>query len=99
MSLKEIVNRDFKIAKESNDERALRVLRTIIASIIIAETPDGRTIRELTPEDEVNLLQNLIKQKKESSDNCIKNGKEDYAKMLQEEIKIIEKYLSLVSFS
>jgi len=94
MTLKEKINSDLKDAMKAKDEAALRGIRAIKAAIILAETSEGRASKELTPEEEINLLQKLIKQRKESVDIYLKNGKEDLAKIEQEEIqKIIEKYL------
>jgi len=93
MTLKEKINSDLKDAMKAKDEAALRGIRAIKAAIILAETSEGRASKELTPEEEISLLQKLIKQRKESVDIYLKNGKEDLAKIEQEEIQIIEKYL------
>jgi uncharacterized protein YqeY len=93
MTLKEKINSDLKDAMKAKDEAALRGIRAIKAAIILAETSEGRTSKELTPEEEISLLQKLIKQRKESVDIYLKNGKEDLAKIEQEEIQVIEKYL------
>lgn len=93
MTLKEKINSDLKDAMKAKDEAALRGIRAIKAAIILAETSEGRTSKELTPEEEISLLQKLIKQRKESVEIYLKNGKEDLAKIEQEEIQVIEKYL------
>lgn len=93
MSLKEKINEELKIAMKAKDEKALRGIRAIKAAIILAETSEGRTSKDLTTEEEITLLQKLIKQRKESLDIYTKNGKEDLAKIEQEEIEVIEKFL------
>jgi len=93
MTLKEKINSDLKDAMKAKDEAALRGIRAIKAAIILAETSEGRASKELTPEEEISLLQKLIKQRKESVEIYLKNGKEDLAKIEQEEIQVIEKYL------
>lgn len=93
MTLKEKINEELKIAMKAKDEKALRGIRAIKAAIILAETSEGRTSKDLSPEEEIALLQKLIKQRKESLEIYIKNGKEDLAKIEQEEIEIIEKFL------
>ncbi len=93
MTLKERINEDLKVAMKAKDEKALRGIRAIKAAIIIAETSEGRNSKDLTTEEEIAMLQKLIKQRKESLDIYTKNGKEDLAKVEQEEIEIIEKYL------
>ncbi len=93
MSLKEKINEDLKTAMKTKDEKALRGIRAIKAAIILAETAEGRTSKELSHEEEITMLQKLIKQRKESAEIYLKNGKEDLAKIEQEEIEVIEKYL------
>jgi len=93
MTLKEKINSDLKDAMKAKDEAALRGIRAIKAAIILAETSEGRTSKDLSSEEEINLLQKLIKQRKESVEIYLKNGKEDLAKIEQEEIQVIEKYL------
>ncbi len=93
MTLKEKINEDLKVAMKAKDEKALRGIRAIKAAIILAETSEGRNSKDLTTEEEIAMLQKLIKQRKESLDIYTKNGKEDLAKVEQEEIEVIEKYL------
>jgi len=92
MALKDKINEDLKNAMKAKDEVALRGLRAIKAAILLAETSEGRTA-PISPDEEIELLQKLIKQRKESLEIYQKNGREDLAKIEQEEISIIEKYL------
>lgn len=93
MTLKEKINEDLKTAMKAKDEKALRGIRAIKAAIILAETAEGRTSKDLTSEEEISVLQKLIKQRKESYDIYIQNGKNDLAQIEKEEIEVIEKYL------
>ncbi len=65
MSLEQKVMTELKTAMLAKDEAALRSLRAIKASIMLAKTAEGAAgaIRE---EDEVKILQKLIKQRKDS---------------------------------
>jgi len=92
MNLEEKVMADLKTAMLSKDEKALRSLRAIKAAIILAKTAEGSggTIKE---EDEVKLLQKLIKQRKDSLDIYKQQNRTDLATKEQEEIDIIEKFL------
>jgi uncharacterized protein len=92
MSLEQKVMTDLKTAMLAKDEAALRSLRAIKASIILAKTAEGASgaIRE---EDEVKILQKLIKQRKDSLEIYKAQQRSDLAKKEEEEITIIEKFL------
>lgn len=91
MTLLERITPDLKEAMKAKDQAALRSIRAIKAAIILANT-DGSG-KEMTAEDEIKLVQKLVKQRKESHDIFIKQGREDLAAIEKEEIDVIEKYL------
>lgn len=91
MSFTEKINNDLKDAMKAKDEKALRGIRAIKAAILLANT-DGSG-QEMTDERALPILQKLVKQRKESLDIFIKQGREDLAVVEREEIGIIEKYL------
>jgi len=91
MSLEEKINADLKTAMKEKNQVALRGIRAIKNALLLAKT-DG-TGSEITEEVEIKMLQKLIKQRKESLDIYLKQNREDLAKVEQEEIIIIEKYL------
>ena len=72
------------------DEAALRGLRAIKQAILIAKTSGGGTV---SPEDEMKMLQKLVKQRKESVEIFKQQNRDDLAKGEIEEIAVIEKYL------
>jgi uncharacterized protein len=92
MSLEQKVMTELKTAMLAKDEAALRSLRAIKASIILAKTAEGATgaIRE---EEEIKILQKLIKQRKDSLEIYSAQNRSDLAKKEEEEIAIIEKFL------
>ncbi len=92
MSLEEKVMADLKPAMLAKDEKALRSLRAIKAAIINLKTSEGfgGTIKE---DDEIKLLQKLVKQRKESLEIYEKQSRNDLAEKEKEEITIIEKFL------
>jgi uncharacterized protein len=92
MSLEEKINNDLKDAMRSKDEAALRALRAVKSGILIARTDKGAA-SQLTGEDEVKILQKLVKQRRESSEIYKQQNREDLATVEQEELEIIEKYL------
>ncbi|HUZ57175.1 MAG TPA: GatB/YqeY domain-containing protein [Hanamia sp.] len=92
MSLEQKVMADLKTAMLAKDEKSLRSLRAIKAAIIVAKTAEGAngTIKE---EDEVKLLQKLVKQRKDSFEIYEKQNRGDLALKEKEEIDVIEKFL------
>ena len=83
---------DLKTAMLAKDEAALRSLRAIKASIILAKTAEGAggNIKE---DDEIKLLQKLIKQRKDSLEIYRAQKRNDLSAKEEEEIAIIEKFL------
>lgn len=92
MNLEQKVMTDLKTAMLAKDEKALRSLRAIKAAIILARTAEGAG-REIKEEDEIKMLQKLIKQRKDSLEIYKGQHRSDLADKEQEEIDIIEKFL------
>src|SRR5215213_5091249 len=92
MPLEENIMSQMKDAMKSKDEKSLRALRAIKAAIILAKTSEGAG-GELKPEDEMKLLQKLVKQRKDSLEIFQQQNREDLAQKEQEEITIIEQFL------
>jgi uncharacterized protein YqeY len=92
MNLEEKIMGDLKTAMLAKDEKGLRSLRAIKAAIILAKTAEGAggTLKE---EDEIKLLQKLVKQRKDSLEIFNQQHRDDLAKKEQEEIEVIEKFL------
>jgi uncharacterized protein YqeY len=64
MNLEQKIMADMKDAMKAKDEASLRGLRAIKAAIILAKTAEGAK-GELTNDDEIKLLQKLVKQRKD----------------------------------
>ena len=92
MSLEQKVMADLKTAMLAKDEKSLRSLRAIKSAIIIAKTAEGAG-GEIKEEDEIKLLQKLVKQRKDSLEIYEKQNREDLAEKEREEISVIEKFL------
>ena len=92
MSLEQKVMADLKTAMLAKDEKSLRSLRAIKAAIIIAKTAEGSG-GEIKENEEIKLLQKLVKQRKDSLEIYEKQGREDLASKEKEEIEVIEKFL------
>ena len=65
MSLEQKIMTELKTAMLAKDEKALRSLRAVKAAILLAKTSEGAG-GELKEEDEIKLLQKLVKQRKDS---------------------------------
>lgn len=92
MSLEQKVMADLKTAMLAKDEKALRSLRAIKSAIIIAKTSEGAH-EEIKEDEELKLLQKLVKQRRDSLEIYEKQGREDLAEKEREEIEVIEKFL------
>ena len=83
---------DLKTAMLAKDEKALRALRAIKAALINLKTSGGFS-GEVTGDDEIKLLQKLVKQRKESLEIYEKQQRGDLAAKEKEEIEVIERFL------
>lgn len=92
MSLEEKVMASLKTAMLAKDEKSLRSLRAIKSAIIIAKTAEGAN-GEIKEEEEIKLLQKLVKQRKDSLEIYEKQNREDLAHKEREEITVIETFL------
>ncbi|MEP7373745.1 MAG: GatB/YqeY domain-containing protein [Chitinophagaceae bacterium] len=92
MGLEQKIMTELKTAMLAKDEAGLRSLRAIKAAILLVKTAEGGG-GELKEEDEVKLLQKLVKQRKDSLEIFQKQNRTDLAKKEEEEIAVIEKFL------
>ncbi len=93
MSLSEKINNDIKQAMLARDKRKLEALRAIKASLLLAKTGKDMSSGEIPETLEMQLLQRLVKQRKESAQIYKEQNRED---LLEEEMfqaGIIEAYL------
>ena len=91
MSLQQQVTEQLKVAMKAKDTVALESLRAIKSAILLAQTQSGA--KELTSDDEIKLVQKLVKQRKESASVFRQQGREDLAEPEEAQIKIIEQFL------
>lgn len=92
MTLEQKIMADLKTAMLAKDEAALRSLRAIKAAIINAKTAEGAK-GEISADDEMKLLQKLVKSRKDSLEIFQQQNRPELAKKEEEEIAIIEKFL------
>ncbi len=92
MALFDQINEDIKSAMKNKEEGRLRALRGIKSAFLLAKTEKGAN-DELTPEKEMQVLQKLVKQRKESLEIYNAQNRKDLADAESEEIAVIEAYL------
>lgn len=92
MSLEQKVMEELKVAMKAKDEVALRSLRAIKAAIILEKTAEGAS-DVLSEATETKMLQKMAKQRRDSLDIFLKQGREDLAAKEREELTIIERFL------
>lgn len=91
MSLEQTIMADLKTAMLTKNEAGLRAIRAIKSAILLAKTSAGGN--EMSEEDEVKMLQKLVKQRQESISIYETQQREDLAEPEREEVAIISKYL------
>ena len=92
MSLENTIMTAMKESMKSKDQTSLRSLRAIKSAIILQKTQKGSS-DEISNEDELKILQKLVKQRKDSADIYQNQDRMDLAQPELDEIKIIEKFL------
>lgn len=92
MSLEQKIQAELKTAMLAKDEKTVRSLRAIKAAIILAKTSEGAG-GEIKEEEEIKLLQKLVKQRKDSLEIFTTQNRPDLASKEQEEIEVIEIFL------
>ncbi|MGK7880350.1 MAG: GatB/YqeY domain-containing protein [Crocosphaera sp.] len=93
-TLKERISEDIKTAMKARDKVRLETVRSIKKVIIEKETevrPKGQD--ELTPEQELELLAQQAKQRRDSIEQYRQGGRDDLADKEAQELAIIETYL------
>jgi uncharacterized protein YqeY len=91
MSLKATLAEDLKTAMKAGDELRREAVRGIRAAMIEAERKG--TLHELTPEEELSILQTAVKRRKESIEQFVAAGRQELAAREEAEMKIIAAYL------
>ena len=92
MSLEQKIMAEMKDAMKAKNEATLRGLRAIKAEIIKAKTEPGAG-GEVSEEKELNLLQKMMKQRRDSLDIYQQQNRMDLVQKEQEEMDVIEKFL------
>lgn len=90
MSVSETIQKDIVTAMKAKDELKLSVLRMVKAAFQLKEVDK---MRKLDDQESIQLLQTLVKQRKESIDQFGKGGRQDLVDKEKSELAILETYL------
>ncbi len=91
MSLQVKIMDAIKDAMKSKDQLALEALRAVKSEILLAQTSGSGS--DLTAEEEIKLLQKLVKQRKDSANIFIEQNRQDLADPELAQAAVIEKFL------
>ncbi len=91
MALSDRIKEDLKQAMKSGDKLRLETLRTIRAQMI--ELEKRGLGREITPDDELGVLNSALKKRKEAIEMYEKAGRAELVQQERSELEIITSYL------
>ena len=91
MSLSTKIMDSLKDAMKAKDTVALEALRAVKSELLLAQTSGSTSA--LTNEDEIKILQKLVKQRKDSAAIFIEQNRNDLAEPELAQLKIIEQFL------
>jgi len=81
-----------KEAMKTKDKVALESLRAIKSELLLIQTKSAAT-EELTKDDEIKLLQKLVKQRKDSAAIYKEQGRDDLAEPELAQVEVISQFL------
>lgn len=91
MSLENIISEAIKTAMREKDRVALDSLRAVKSQILLLKT-EARGA-EVSAEQEIAILQRMIKQRKDSFEQFSAQGRQDLAEVEEAQRKVIEQFL------
>ncbi len=92
MSLQTEIMDAMKTAMKAKDTVSLEALRAVKSGLLLAQTESGAK-EEISKEEEIKLLQKLVKQRKDSAAIYMEQGREDLAQPELDQAAVIEKFL------
>jgi len=92
MSLQAKIMDEIKTAMKAKDTVALEALRAIKSELLLASTASGSK-EDLKEDDEIKLLQRLVKTRKESARIFAEQNRPDLAEPELAQVAVIEKFL------
>ncbi len=92
MSLSERIMDEIKIAMRAKDTVALESLRAVKSAILLAQTETGSK-EAISEEEEIKILQRLVKQRRDSAAIYVEQKRPDLAEPELAQAAVIEKFL------
>lgn len=90
MAIRTQMESDLKDAMKARDTETRDALRYIISAFKYAEIEERR---ELTPEEELKVLRQQVKQRQDSIEQFTAGGREDLVEKEAGQLKVLERYL------
>ncbi|MGB2679474.1 MAG: GatB/YqeY domain-containing protein [Candidatus Acidiferrum sp.] len=90
MSLSETIQKDIVTAMKAKDELRLSVLRMVKSALQLKEVEKRRALDDA---ESIQLLQTLVKQRKESIEQFAKGGRQDLVDKETRQLAVVESYL------
>ena len=91
MSLENTINEAIKTAMKEKEKVALDALRAVKSQILLLKTEAKGA--EVSAEQEIAILQRMIKQRKDSFEQFAAQGRNDLAEVEEAQMQVIIKYL------
>lgn len=91
MSLTEKISSDLIAAMKAGDKVALEAIRAAKTAFLLAKSEKGQ--EALTSDEELKIIQKLVKQRRESADIYKQNNRPELAEKEVAEADVLEKYL------
>ena len=91
MSLENTITEAIKTAMRAKDKVALDSLRAVKSQILLLKTEAKGA--EVSAEQEIDILQRMIKQRKDSYEQFAAQGRNDLAEVEDAQMKVIEQFL------
>jgi len=85
------IDEDIKNAMKNKDQVALKAIRAIKSALLLLKA--DASVQEITEEDELKLINRLVKQRKESFEIYQSKGRDDLAQEEMSELIVLQKYL------
>ncbi|MBK79153.1 MAG: glutamyl-tRNA amidotransferase [Flavobacteriaceae bacterium] len=92
MDLDKRISQKIKESIKAKENIRLETLRSIKSAIILIKTKSSEK-KDLTENEEINLLQKLVKQRRESADIFRSQKRDDLANSEEAQLKIIKEFL------
>lgn len=92
MTLKDKINEAIKAAMKAKEQEKLSALRAVKSAILLAETEKGAA-EGISHDQEVELLQRLVKQRKDAAELYLQQNREDLAREELYQADVVSAYL------